>query len=166
MGSGDGFYHYHRSWFDEPALPFSAIRGYIDALADGRDIERPTEQLAAERERLAEEYGSLLDAEARATFDELLGLSRLVFPYVEEHKFYCEYWFQSRFFNKVREFGGLLADHGFLADSEDVFQLSRHEVAEALEELCLTWAHGGPATLDDRRPVGRCRVRRSTTRSR
>ncbi len=145
MGSGDGFYHYHRSWFDDPALPFSAIRGHIDALADGRDIERPTEQLATERERLAEEYGSLLDADARATFDELLGLSRLVFPYVEEHKFYCEYWFQSRFFNKVREFGGLLADHAFLADSEDVFQLSRHEVAQALEELCLTWAHGGPA---------------------
>jgi hypothetical protein len=67
-----------------------------------------------------------------------------VFPYVEEHKFFCEYWFQSRFFNKIREFGGLLATHGFLHDGEDVFQLSRHEVGEALEELVLTWAHGGP----------------------
>ena len=146
MGSGDGFYHHHRSWLDDPAIPFSAISGHIEALAEGRDTERPTEQLAAERNRLAAEYGALLDDQARATFDELLGLSRTVFPYVEEHKFFCEYWFQSRFFNKIREFGGLLATHGFLADAEDVFQLSRHEVGEALEELCLTWAHGGPAS--------------------
>jgi pyruvate,water dikinase len=146
MGSGDGFYHHHRSWLDDPSIPFSAIRGHIDALAEGRDTERPTEHLATERNRLAAEYGALLDDQARATFDELLGLSRTVFPYVEEHKFFCEYWFQSRFFNKIREFGGLLAAHGFLADAEDVFQLSRHEVGEALEELCLTWAHGGPAS--------------------
>ena len=94
MGSGDGFYHHHRSWLDDPSIPFSSIRGHIDALAEGRDTERPTEQLAAERNRLAEEYGALLDEQARATFDELLGLSRTVFPYVEEHKFFCDYWFQ------------------------------------------------------------------------
>jgi pyruvate,water dikinase len=143
MGSGDGFYHTDRSWLDDASLPFSAIRGYLDALAEGRDVERPTEQLAAERERLAEEYGALLDAGARETFEQLLSLSRLVFPYVEEHKFFCEYWFQSRFFNKVRGFGALLAEHGFLPDSEDIFHLTRHEIAEALDELCLTWAHGG-----------------------
>jgi pyruvate, water dikinase len=69
----------------------------------------------------------------------------MVFPYVEEHKFYCDYWFQSRFFNKVREFGALLAAHGFVEDGEDIFQLSRHEATQALEELSLTWATGGPA---------------------
>ena len=77
-------------------------------------------------------------------FEELLGLSRTVFPYVEEHKFYCDYWFQSRFFNKVREFGALLAEHGFIEDAEDIFQLSRHEAMQALEELSLVWATGGP----------------------
>jgi len=145
MGSGDGFYHYHRNWHDDPSLPFSALRGHIAALREGRDIARPTEQIAADRERLASGYRELLDGEAQATFDQLLGLSRTVFPYVEEHKFYCEYWFQSRWFNKVREFGALLARHGFLADAEDVFQLKRYEVAEALDELCLSWAHGGRA---------------------
>ena len=145
MGSGDGFYHHHRSWLDDSRMPFAAIKGHIDALADGIEIDRPTEQLAAERDRLAEEYGSLLAPELREGYDELLALSRKVFPYVEEHKFFCEYWFQSRFFNKVRGFGALLAKHGFLAETEDVFQLTRHEVGQALEELCLTWAHGGPA---------------------
>ena len=79
-----------------------------------------------------------------AAFQELLGLSRTVFPYVEEHKFYCDYWFQSRFFNKVREFGALLAKHGFIEEGEDIFHLSRHEAMEALEELSLTWSTGGP----------------------
>ncbi len=51
-----------------------------------------------------------------------------MFPYVEEHKFYCDYWFLTRWWNKIREFGALLAEHGFLEDAEDVFQLSRHEV--------------------------------------
>jgi pyruvate, water dikinase len=94
---------------------------------------------------LAEEYGALLDEDSRPAFQELLGLSRTVFPLVEEHKFYCDYWFQSRFFNKVREFGALLAGHGFIADGEDIFNLSRHEVMEALEELSLSWSTGGQA---------------------
>ena len=64
---------------------------------------------------------------------------------MEEHKFYCDYWFQSRFFNKVREFGALLAKHGFIEDGEDIFHLSRHEALQALEELSLTWSTGGPA---------------------
>jgi phosphohistidine swiveling domain-containing protein len=144
MGTGDGLYHYYGSWNDDPSIPYASLVGHIAALHAGQDIERPTEALAAERERLATEYAELLDDESRATFEELLGLSRLVFPYVEEHKFYCDYWFQSRFFNKVREFGARLAEHGFIEDGEDVFQLSRHEVMEALEELSLTWATGGP----------------------
>ena len=53
----------------------------------------------------------------------------MVFPYVEEHKFFCDYWFLTRWWNKLREFGALLARHGFLEDGEDVFQLGRHEVA-------------------------------------
>ena len=67
-----------------------------------------------------------------------------MFPYVEEHKFYCDYWFLTSYYNKLREFGELLAPHGWLQDAEDIFQLSRHEAMEALEELCLMWATGGP----------------------
>ena len=145
MGTGDGLYHYYGSWHDDPQIPYASLVGHVAALKDGKDIERPTEELAKERDRLAEEYGALLPEDARPAFQELLGLSRTVFPYVEEHKFYCDYWFQSRFFNKVREFGALLAKHEFLGEAEDVFQLSRHEVMEALEELSLTWSTGGQA---------------------
>jgi pyruvate,water dikinase len=143
MGTGDGLYHYYRSWFDDPGIPYASIAGHISALQEGREIERPTEELARERDRLAEGYAELLSDEQRGPFQELLGLSRTVFPYVEEHKFFCDYWFLTRWYNKIREFGALLQKHGYLDDSEDVFQLSRHEVAQALEELCLHWASGG-----------------------
>ena len=143
MATGDGLYHYYRSWYDDPSIAYASVIGYVRALKDGEQIELPSEEIARERDRLAAEYAALLDESSRATFTELLGLSRMVFPYVEEHKFLCDYWFLTRWWNKVREWGALLAEHGFLEDSEDVFQLSRHEVGTALDELLLTWATGG-----------------------
>jgi pyruvate, water dikinase len=143
MATGDGLYHYYRSWFDDPSIPYAALIGHVGALRAGQRIDRPQAEVVRERERLAEEYGGLLDEEARGPFNDLLGLSRTVFPYVEEHKFFCDYWFLTRWWNKVREFGALLAAHGFVEDGEDVFQLSRYEVASALDELVLSWATGG-----------------------
>jgi phosphohistidine swiveling domain-containing protein len=143
MATSDALYHYYGSWLDDPSIPYASLIGYVRALKEGKEIERPTEEIARERDRLADEYGALLDEDTRKAFNELLGLSRLVFPYVEEHKFLCDYWFLTRWWNKVREFGVLLAKHRFLQDSEDVFQLSRLEVASALDELLLSWATGG-----------------------
>ena len=119
MATGDGLYHYYRSWKDDPSIPYASIAGHISAIHNGRLEERPTEELARERERIAEGYAALLSDEQRGPFTELLNLSRTVFPYVEEHKFYCDYWFLTSWYNKVREFGTLLADGGYLEDSED-----------------------------------------------
>ncbi len=143
MATGDGLYHYYRSWLDDPSIPYASLIGHISALRSGEQIDRPTEEIVRERDRLAEEYGALLDEASRGSFNDLLALSRTVFPYVEEHKFFCDYWFLTRWWNKIREFGALLARNGFLEDGEDVFQLSRYEVASALDELVLAWATGG-----------------------
>jgi pyruvate, water dikinase len=143
MATGDGLYHYYGSWLDDPSIPYASLIGHISALKAGEQIDRPTEEIQRERDRLADEYGALLDEDARPAFNDLLGLSRTVFPYVEEHKFFCDYWFLTRWWNKIREFGALLARNAFLEDGEDVFQLSRYEVASALDELVLTWATGG-----------------------
>ena len=147
MATGDGLTHYYRSWLDDPSIPYASLIGHVAALREGTQVERPTEELVRERDRLAQEYGELLPEETRGPWNDLLALSRTVFPYVEEHKFFCDYWFLTRWWNKVREFGELLAHHSFLRDAEDIFQLSRHEVASALDELVLTWATGG-------RPLG------------
>jgi len=143
MATGDGLYHYYRSWLDDPAIPYASLIGHVHAIRSGELVERPSDEIARERDRLAEQYQALLPEEVRGPFGDLLALSRTVFPYVEEHKFYCDYWFLTRWWNKIREFGALLARNGFLEDSEDVFQLSRYEVASALDELVLTWATGG-----------------------
>jgi pyruvate, water dikinase len=143
MATGDGLYHYYRSWLDDPSIPYASLIGHISALNAGEQIDRPTEEIQRERDRLATEYSALLDDASRTSFNDLLNLSRTVFPYVEEHKFFCDYWFLTRWWNKIREFGALLERNGFLEDSEDVFQLSRYEVASALDELVLTWATGG-----------------------
>jgi pyruvate, water dikinase len=145
MATGDGLYHYYGSWLDDPSIPYASLIGHISAINSGQHVERDAEAVRAERDRLTAEYSELLPEELSGPFNDLLALSRTVFPYVEEHKFYCDYWFLTRWWNKLREFGTVLAEHGFLGDREDMFHLSRYEVASALDELVLTWATGGQA---------------------
>ncbi len=152
---GDGFYHYHRSWNDDLSLPFAAIPGYAAKVRAGEDIERPTARLMAERQDLIEGYRDLLASdEERAAYDQMIELACRVFPYVEGHKFYCEHWYTNLFFNKVREFGRLLRDHGYFEAEEDVFHLSRFEVEQALIDLMTSWSTGSaPRGLARFRPL-------------
>ena len=144
VSTGDGFYHHHRSWNDNLTVPFAALPRYVRMVRDGEVIDRPTEALREERERIVAEYRGLLPGDdERAAFDQMLGLARVVFPYVEDHKFYCEHWFTTRFFGKIREFGELLARWGVLDEAEDVFQLHHTEVDQALADVSLAWAAGG-----------------------
>ncbi len=149
VSSGDGFYHYHRSWNDDLAMPFAALPGYIEKIRAGTNIERPTEQLVRERDQLVADYRELLDTEEdKATYDQMIGLAHRVFPYVEGHKFYCEHWYTNLFFNKIREFGALLASHGFFGPEgreEDIFHLTQYEVESAIIDLMLAWGSGAEA---------------------
>ena len=141
--NGNGFYHHHRSWIDDPAVPLAYLRNYIERLQAGEDLTRPLAEVSAERDRISAEYRALLEADDAITaFDQNLGLARLVFPYVESHNFYVEHWYHTIFWNKVREFGALLAHHRFLDDAEDIFYLQRHEISDALVDLRLAWAAG------------------------
>jgi pyruvate, water dikinase len=141
--NGNGFYHHHRSWVDDPAIPLGGVRSYIERLEAGNDISRPLEAVSAERDRITAEHRELLPDDAtRTAFDESLGLSRVVFPYVESHNFYVEHWYHTLFWNKVREFGALFVLHGFLEAEDDVFYLQRHEINDALVDLRLSWAAG------------------------
>ncbi len=145
VSSGDGFYHHHLSWNDDLTVPFAALPGYVAAVKAGGITPRPTEQLIAERERIASGYRDLLSTDdERAAFDQMLGLCRLVFPFVEDHKFYCEHWFTTRFFQKVKAFGTLLAAQGVLAEADDVFHLHHTEIDQALADVALAWAAGSP----------------------
>ena len=115
---GDGFYHYHRAWNDDLSMPFAGLPEYIERLKAGETLERPDRsELQAERKaahRRAIASCSTTDEE-RAAYDQMITLAHRVFPYVEGHKFYCEHWYTNLFFNKIREFGALLAANGFFA---------------------------------------------------
>jgi pyruvate, water dikinase len=142
---GDGFYHYHRSWNDDLSMPFAGLPGYIALAKAGETLKRPVEKLRAEREQLIADYRELLGSEEeRTAYDQMIALAHRVFPYVEGHKFYCEHWYTNLFFNKIREFGALLAANGFFADAEDVFQLTHYEVESAIIDLMTAWSNGSP----------------------
>jgi pyruvate,water dikinase len=82
----------------------------------------------------------------------MITLAHRVFPYVEGHKFYCEHWYTNLFFNKIREFGGLLAANGFFSSAEDVFQLTHYELEEAIIDLMTSWSNGSPPRGPERWP--------------
>jgi pyruvate,water dikinase len=143
--NGNGFYHHHRSWIDQPDIPLAYLGNYIERLEAGEDIARPLAEVSAERDRITAAHRALVEGEAAGAFEQNLGLARLVFSYVESHNFYVEHWYHTVFWNKVREFGALLAHAGFLDDPEDIFYLQRHEVPDALVDLRLAWAAGSAA---------------------
>ena len=136
MATGDGLYHYFRSWHDDPTIPYASINGPHRRAARGRDVERPTEELEAERDRLAEGYARparrraarAVPGAAHAVAHRLpvrrgaQVLRRLLVPdpLLQQDP-------------RVRR----AARRARLARGrEDIFLLSRHEDDEALEELC------------------------------
>jgi pyruvate,water dikinase len=140
---GDGFYHYHRAWNDDLSMPFASLSAYVGRLNAGESLHRPIEKLQAERRQLIEDYRELLATDDdRAAYDQMITLAHRVFPYVEGHKFYCEHWYTNLFFNKIREFGGLLAAQNFFPDAEDVFQLTHYELESAIIDLMNAWSTG------------------------
>ena len=145
FSTGPGYSHEHRAWMDDLRLPFNAMRGYIEKLRAGEDISRPLEEIRVESERIFSEYRDLLGSGDREAFTEVRELARTVYPFVENHNFYVEHWHHSIFWNRVREFGQILANGGFLQEAEDIFFLHRFEIHDALYDLCTGWATGTPA---------------------
>jgi len=146
FSTGPGYCHQHRSWIDDLTVPFSAMRGYIEKLQKGENIDRPLEEILRERERIAAEYAALLPTDDdRDAFQEALTLARTVYPFVENHNFYVEHWHHSIFWNKVRDVGRVFTAAGFFEDPEDIFYLHRYEVSSAMYDMLTEWATTNPS---------------------
>jgi pyruvate,water dikinase len=144
FSTGTGLSHSYPSWNDDLTLPLSVMRSYIDRLERGESIDRPLADVEAERERLITEYRALLQTdEDRKAFDDLVRLAATVYPFVENHNFYCEHWHYSIFWNKVRELGRVFEAHGYLEDAEEIFLLHRWEIYPAIWDLKTHWGTGG-----------------------
>ncbi|MDX6688480.1 MAG: pyruvate, water dikinase, partial [Baekduia sp.] len=143
--TGSGLSHNHPSWNDDLTFPLDILRGYVTKLRAGESIERPLEEVEAERERITAEYRELLTSEEdREGFDQLVKLARTVYPFVENHNFYVEHQHYSLFWNKVRDLGQVFASHGFLEEAEDIFFLHRYEIYPAIWDLTTGWATETP----------------------
>ena len=146
FSTGSGFYHSDKIWIQNVEVPFGYVKDYIAKVKEGVDLNRPVQALHTERDRVVTEYRELLDSdEDRAAFDAKLGLSRTVFPYVENHNFYVEHWAHSVIWRKMRNVGEAFQAAGFLENVDDVFMLKRYEVAEALFDLYSGWSVGAPS---------------------
>lgn len=159
--SGNGFYSTDKYWIDHLDIPLGYMRDYIERLEAGEDIERPIEKLLAERDRISSEYRDMMDEDAHEAFDAKLGLSRKVFPYVEDHNFYIEHWALGTFWRRMRELSTMLSNAGFWKNPEDMFYLSRTEVRDVLWDYSQAWAigteiHGKdiwPSEIEKRRSI-------------
>src|SRR5688572_28675586 len=140
-----GFTHDQDTWLSNPEIPLSGIARYTTKLRAGEDISRTTGRLRAERDEIVDEYRALLTDEEAAQFDELLGLARKVFPYIEEHNIYVEHWTHTVFWEKAWELADFLVAAGFTEQREDFFYLNRFEVDQVLFDVVESWAIGVPA---------------------
>ena len=142
--TGAGYCHANRAWIDDMRPPFAALADYVRRVQRGEDLARPIAHLQAERERIAAGYRALLDDPEAQAFDDLLHLSRQVFPFVENHNFYVEHLHHSIFFDKARELGAALVAMDMLDAEDDIFFLHRYEVYQVLYEAEVGWSTGVP----------------------
>lgn len=140
-----GFLHDQETWNANLLIPLQGIARYIGLLQAGQEIDRPVARLRAERDEITSAYRELLEPDEAKRFDEALGLSRAVFPYIEEHNIYVEHWSHTVFWEKVRELASVLVDAGFLEEVEDFFFLNHLEVEQVLFDVIESWAIGVPA---------------------
>lgn len=140
-----GFMHDQETWNGNLEIPLQGIARYVGLLQAGQEIDRPVARLQAEQDEIAGEYRDLLTPEEARRFDEALGLSRAVFPYIEEHNIYVEHWSHAVFWEKVRDLARVFVEAGFFQETNDLYYLNRFELDQALFDLVESWAIGVPA---------------------
>ncbi|MFE7424069.1 PEP-utilizing enzyme [Streptomyces sp. NPDC057545] len=143
---GNGFYGHDKYWLEHQEIPLGYIKDYIRRIDEGQEIMRPVEQLAAEKERIVEEYRDALQGELREQFDAKRELAATAYPYVENHNFYIEHWTMGVFWRKVRELARVFVGADFWADPADMLYLNRNEVRDAIFDLVTGWAVGAEST--------------------
>lgn len=161
FSTGSGLLSTDKRWRDDFDIPMGYIRDYIARIEAGEDIMRPTAKLQAERDRITSEYRDMMSAEAQEAFDQKLGLTRTVFPYVEDHNFFIEHWSMGVFWKKMKDLSKILMQAGFWTSEDGLFFVKRTELRDILWDYVSTWASGTgvvgngiwPAVVEKRRGI-------------
>ncbi len=143
VSCGSGWLHYEKSWLTHLDIPLSYIQSYLERLEKGEKIERSLDEIDKERDNVVAEYRKLIKSdEDRKSFEDAYKTIRTIYRYAEDHLFWVEHWFHTIWFDKVRQFGGLLVKNGMLNEVDDIFMFSRYEIPELLTEVATGWALG------------------------
>ena len=143
VSCGSGWFHYEGSWLTDPSIPYSYIKGYIDRLENGENIERSLGEIEKQRDEIVAEYRKLIKTDDdRKAFDDAYNTVRTIYTYAEDHLFWVEHWFHTIWFDKIREFGKLLVNSGMLNEVDDIFMFNRYEIPQLLTEVSTGWALG------------------------
>ncbi|MBW2434459.1 MAG: PEP-utilizing enzyme, mobile region, partial [Deltaproteobacteria bacterium] len=143
VSCGSGWFHYEGSWLTDPNIPYSYIKGYVERLENGENIERSLDEIEKQRDEIVAEYRKLIKTdEDRKAFDDAYNTVRTIYTYAEDHLFWVEHWFHTIWFDKIREFGTLLVNNGMLNEVDDIFMFNRYEIPQLLTELSTGWALG------------------------
>ena len=140
--TGSGILSSDKRWIDHLDIPLGFLRNYILKVQAGEVLIRPTGKLAAERDRITSEYRDMMDPEVQEVFDKKLALSRMVFPYVEDHNFYIEHWSMGVFWRKARQLSSVLQQAGFWEGEDGLFFVQRSELQDILFDYINSWASG------------------------
>lgn len=143
VSCGSGWFHYEGSWVNKMDVPFNYMQSYVNRLEKGEKIERSLTAISEERDRIVEEYKKLIKTDDdRKSFMDAYGTVRTIYRYAEDHLFWVEHWLHTIWFDKVRDFGKLLANNNLLKKVDDIFLFNRFEVPVLLEDMVTTWALG------------------------
>ena len=143
MSTGEGWQRGCVAWNDDLGVPLRHLKDYLRDLAAGRRIARPRDEVLAARDAVTAQYRGLIPHEAdREGFDQLVGLARMLAPASEDHSIYQGSWFHNLYARKLRRLGTLLANHGIVAEAEDVFLLRKQDLDSVVWELYTGWCRG------------------------
>ncbi|WP_430450084.1 PEP-utilizing enzyme [Rhodophyticola sp.] len=133
---GIGFSYFDRVWNDNPGIVLDRIREAI------RRGPQPTEAHLDPAVLLERSLALIADPEARDGFRAAHARARRVTPYLENHNLHIEHRFQSVFWRRLRDLGGLLHNMGWLDAADDVVLLDRWALGEMIFEAAADWAAG------------------------
>jgi pyruvate,water dikinase len=143
VSCGSGWFHYEGSWLTDPSIPYSYIKGYVERLENGENIERSLDEIEKQRDEIVAEYRKLIKTDDdRKAFDDAYNTVRTIYTYAEDHLFWVEHWFHTIWFDKIREFGKLLVNNDMLNEVDDIFMFNRYEIPQLLTEVSTGWALG------------------------
>ena len=143
VSCGGGWYHYEGSWTTKLDFPYNYIKGYIERLDKGEEIDRDYSSVDKQREEVVAQYRDLIqNDEDRESFDGAYNMVRTIFGFAENHLFWVEHWFHTIWFAKIREFGKIMVDYDMINEVDDIFMFNRYEIPLMLSEIATSWALG------------------------